>query len=75
MLNTFDRSPALELALVATEDLREPHYVPLQEAPATERYAAAPYLRQMHTVANGVVHGLVVHALRPLRAQDWQRLS
>jgi hypothetical protein len=59
-LYTYDRSPHDGLALVATEGLAAPHYVPLADAPLEERTAPRTYLKQMHYVANAIPNGLVI---------------
>lgn len=71
----FDRSPALGLALVASDDLRQPRYVPLVSAPADLRDIDIAYLRQLHVVANGVVTGLVAQQREPLMPEQWERLQ
>lgn len=72
---TFDRSSELGLALVATTDMRQPHYQPLASAPADLRDADQVYLRQLHTVANGVMTGLIAHQGQPLVPAQWERLG
>lgn len=49
---TFDRSPALGLALVAREDFSRARYIPLEDAPAKHGTAAPAYLCQLHGVAH-----------------------
>ncbi|KAF1702891.1 hypothetical protein [Pseudoxanthomonas kaohsiungensis] len=71
---TFDRSQTLALALVATAELRQPHYVPLADAPAAAGRADQVYLQQMHTVANGAVTGLVAQPRRALVPAQWELL-
>jgi hypothetical protein len=75
MKSTFDRSPALGLALVACADLRHPHYVPLAGAPADLRDIDPACLRQLHIVANGVVAGLVAQQRGRLMPEQWERLQ
>lgn len=73
MQYTYDRSAALELALVADAKLSDCRYVPLAEAPTEERAVDQVYLRQMHAVANSVADGLVVRPRMPLQAEKWER--
>lgn len=72
---TFDRSPELGLALVATADMYQAHYQPLASAPADLRDTDPAYLRQLHTVANGVMTGLIAHQRQPLVPAQWERLG
>ena len=74
-LCTFDRSPSLNLALVATRTLRAPRYVPLALAPVEHATVGAPVLRQLHTVANGVVDGLTARQRARLDPQGWEMLG
>lgn len=67
----FDRSDCLQLALVATDNLRDPKYLPLDQADLPFRVVAPAYLRQLHAVANGVPIGLTVMTRRPFRADEW----
>lgn len=69
---TYDRSATLDIALTASGDLREPTYVPLDAAPTTMRRVAPPYLRQLHTVANGVVSGLTATQRTPHAPEQWE---
>ena len=72
---TFDTSPELGQALVATADLRNPHYQSLCSAPTDTRPVDRAYLVQLHTVANGVVAGLTAHPRQPLVPAQWDRLK
>ena len=72
---TFDTSPDLGQALVATADLGNPHYQPLDSAPTDTRPLDRAYLIQLHTVANGVLAGLTAHPRRPLIPAQWDRLK
>jgi hypothetical protein len=75
MLYTFDTSRTLNLALVATQDLSDPQYVPLSGAPTDLRAIALPYLRQLHTIANTELCGLIARQRSPLNPADWDVLS
>ena len=74
-LCTFDRSPSLDLALVATNTLRAPRYVPLALAPVERATVSAPALRQLHAVANSVVEGLIARQRAPLDSKAWEMLG
>lgn len=73
--HTFDRSSILGLALVATAELREPRYAPLSSAQESCREIESAYLRQLHTVANGVMSGLTAHPRCALDPSVWERLA
>lgn len=75
MLYTFDTSRTLGLALVAAQDLSDPQYVPLSDAPPERRAIARPYLRQLHTIANTDLCGLIARQRSPLSPADWDVLS
>jgi len=72
MFCTFDRSPSLDLALVAHEDLSRAKYVALDTAPPELSSTAPATLRQLHAVANGVPCGLVVQVRMPFDADAWE---
>ena len=61
----FDTSPTLQLALVATETLGSPQYLPLDKAHYPRRQVDPVYLRQLHAVANGIAVGLTVMPRMP----------
>jgi hypothetical protein len=69
---TYDVSQPLQLALVATEKLREPQYVPLDQAPYPRRSVDSAYLRQLHAVANGVAIGPAVASRMPFEPMKWE---
>lgn len=75
MLCTFDRSARLDLALVATPDLRNPSYIPLAAAPAARRGVNAAELHQLHTLANAVIDDLVAGQRAPLQPGAWEVLG
>lgn len=72
---TFDQSTTLGLALVAGRDYSQARHVPLEDAPTRQLAAPAPYLRQMHAVANSSPEGLVVRTRRAIRPADWLKLK
>lgn len=68
----YDSSSSLQLALVATEKLGDPRYVPLDEAPYPRKSVDPVYLRQLHAVANGVATGLTVSPRMPFEPAEWE---
>ena len=68
----FDTSPTLQLALVATETLGSPQYLPLDEAHYPRRQVDPVYLRQLHAVANGIAVGLTVMPRMPFQPDLWE---
>lgn len=68
----FDTSPSLQLALVATESLGSPQYLPLGEAPYPRRPVDPAYLHQLHAVANGVAVGLTVMPRMRFERERWE---
>lgn len=72
---TYDTNTVLGIALVAEDDWSGARYVPLADAPTARGEAAAPYLRQMHAVANSVPHGLVVSSRIVLVPNQWACLG
>jgi len=71
MRYTFDTSPALGLALTAGGDLAGARYEPLRVNGPPPRALDAACLRQLHTLAGGVVDGLLAHQRTPLQPQLW----
>lgn len=68
----YDMSPSLQLALVATEALGSPQYLPLGKAPYPRRQVDPAYLRQLHAVANGIAIGLTVMPRMRFERERWE---
>lgn len=75
MFYTYDRSTGLSLALVADDKLGGARYIPISEASSELRTLAAPYLRQLHTVANLTPTGLTAHPRMQLDPKEWEVLG
>lgn len=68
----YDRSLSLKLALVADANYSGARYIPLDQAPAEPGNAPAPYLRQMHAIANSIPCGMTVMSRHPFNAAAWE---
>ncbi len=70
---TYDINTSKGLALVAEQGCINPRYVSVEEAISTVTAASYFQLRQMHSLASGIIDGTVATREPGFAADEWQQ--